>query len=132
MRAVDTNILVRLLTRDEPAQYRTAVQFFEDCRRIGEQVLISAVVLCELVWVLKSNYGLSKDLVLIGLAKLEGLDGIVLESADEVRTAIDQWTSGRGDFADYVIRQITASCGCSDVVTFDRALTGAPGFTVLR
>jgi predicted nucleic-acid-binding protein len=55
MNGLDTNVLVRYLTRDDPAQYRAAKSFLESACTQEEPGYINAIVLCELVWVRSNN-----------------------------------------------------------------------------
>ena len=132
MRGLDTNVLVRYLVADEPAQTASAIKIVEDARRTGELLFISIAVLCELVWVLSRSYGQAK-------AQIAGTNDLMLatiqfqiENDALVRRGLDAYRNGRADFADYLIGEICREAGCGDCVTFDRALMGAEGFTVLR
>src|SRR4029450_8321439 len=71
MKALDTNVLVRFLTQDDPQQSRRANQYIERVVERGESCLINLIVLCEMVWVLESAYRYPK-------AAIVALVGIVL------------------------------------------------------
>lgn len=132
MRAVDTNVLVRYMAADDPRQTRLAERFIESCRKEEEQVLIPILVLCELVWVLIRSYRNTKADVLAALEQILETDMFVVENDSLVRRSIEDYRAGKGNFADYLIGNIARGAGCSDTVTFDRALSGAHGFTLLR
>ncbi len=51
MKGLDTNVLVRYITRDDPGQERTASRFLDSARTRAEPIFVNAIVLCELVWV---------------------------------------------------------------------------------
>ena len=61
MIGLDTNILVRYLTQDDPAQVQKATQVIEGAVEQGEPLYITSIVLCEMVWVLEAAYGHSKQ-----------------------------------------------------------------------
>ena len=61
MKAVDTNVLVRYLVQDNPAQGQKAAAFIETAAAANDQILIGNIVLCEMVWVLDSAYAYAKS-----------------------------------------------------------------------
>ena len=132
MRAVDTNVLVRYMAADEPQQTRLAERFIESCTRQQETIFIPILVLCELVWVLERSYRNSKAGILAALDQIIETDLFAIENDSLVRRSIEEYRIGKGNFADYLIGNVAKHAGCSDTVTFDRALAGAPGFTLLR
>jgi predicted nucleic-acid-binding protein len=71
----NTNPLVRLLVRDDPAQAADVDALIEECLASGEAVLLNGILLCENAWVLESAYGFSGSV--IGEA-LEGEEGFRL------------------------------------------------------
>ena len=70
MRALDTNVLVRYLVNDDPAQAAVADRVLDDCRRKREPVFLSILVLCETVWVLASSFGQSKSEIVAVLERI--------------------------------------------------------------
>ncbi len=132
MRAIDTNILVRYMAADDPRQTRLAERFIEACRREEEPIFIPILVLCELVWVLDRSYRHAKAGILAALDQILETDLFVIENDGSVRRSVEEYRAGKGNFADYVIENVAKHAGCSDTVTFDRALAGAAGFTLLR
>ncbi len=132
MRSLDTNVLVRYLTTDDPRQARTAERVIEECRSSGEPIYLTVIMLCELVWVLGRSYGEGKTVIVGILEHLLELDQVRLEREDAVRRSLEIYRHGPASFSDYLIGEISREDGSRDTVTFDRALRGAPGFTVLR
>jgi predicted nucleic-acid-binding protein len=131
MIGVDTNVLVRYLTLDDPAQAALATEVVEGAARSGEPLFVSSVALCELAWVLDRAYGYRKPEI---VSAIEGLlRAAQLRFADPARlwAALADFRNGRADFADCVIGRDGASAGCDTTLTFDRALSGVPGFTIL-
>jgi predicted nucleic-acid-binding protein len=121
MIAIDTNVLARFLLRDEPGQYARARRIVEHGVR-GEGVFISVVVLCELVWVLRSAAKEPKDRVIATLDGLLGSDGVEIQERELVTQALQHYRAGAGDFSDYVIGSAAMQAGCTTVYTFDRKL----------
>lgn len=131
MRSLDTNILVRYIAADDPKQLSIAEAAIEECRKNHETLFLSIIVLCELVWVLDRRYQLSKPEVIRTLDEILDMDQIQLEHDELVRRSLEAYRNGKGSFSDYVIREVSDSHGCRDVITFDRNLKHSAGFTVL-
>ena len=112
--AIDTNIVVRFLTRDDPAQAARARSLLET----SSTFLLKTVVL-ETEWVLRTQYRFARDTVGAGIARLLGLPGVEVEDAAGVARALEWYGHGLA-FADALH---LASCGqASAFATFDRAL----------
>ncbi|HML18147.1 MAG TPA: type II toxin-antitoxin system VapC family toxin [Bryobacteraceae bacterium] len=131
MRAADTNLLVRYIINDDQKQADAVERFFEDCRASGEPVFIPVLVVCELLWVLERVYGQAKPELIAALEKMADAAFFQFEQEAVIRRCLEHYRSGKASFADYVIGEISREAGCRDTVTFDRALKGAPGFTLL-
>lgn len=132
MRSLDTNVVVRFLTADAPAQTAAAKRVVQDCREKDEPLFLTAIVLCELVWVLARRYGQPKSEIVETLDRILQTDQFRIEHEELVRRSLELYRHGKGNFADYLIGEISRHAGCRDTVTFDRALKGAAGFTLLR
>lgn len=122
MRALDTNVLVRYLTQDDPAQARRASAFIAKEVAAGDRCFIGSVVLCELVWVLRGAYRLGKADVVRALERITATAQFEIGERDVVLRALEDYRTGRGDFADYVIARYARESGCSETATFDARL----------
>ena len=131
MTGVDTNVLVRYLTQDEPRQARRATRFFEELASQGTRCMVGSVVLCELVWVLHGAYRLERDAIADTLDRLLNAAQVEIERRDVVMAAVGHYRRGPGDFADYVIGESHLRSGCDATVTFDRRLARVPAFRLL-
>lgn len=120
MTGLDTNILVRYLTRDDPAQYRTAKAFLESSCTPEQPGYVNHIVLCELVWVLKGAYGASKEEIVRILDQVLRTRQLKVQHRDEVRTALQDYKRSTADFADCLIGRLNQDAGCSNTVTFDQ------------
>jgi len=94
MLAVDTNVLVRLITQDDAAQVERAARLFQ-----REQVWIAKTVLLETEWVLRYVYGFTPQDVTDALQGLAGLSAVHLEDPVAVNQALS-WLDAGVDFAD--------------------------------
>jgi predicted nucleic-acid-binding protein len=132
VRGLDTNILLRFLTADDPVQTARVDALFAASEKAGERLFVSVVVLCELSWTLRSRpYGLDRAQILAVIEKILGTGQFEVQHRSLVRRALADYGAGRADFADYLIGWQSLEAGCADTVTFDRKLQGAAGFSVL-
>ena len=111
MRAVDTNVVVRFLTRDDPAQASRAKAVID-----AGDVFIGTTVLLETEWVLRSVYGFAREDVARALGALAGLPGVSVESPVLLGEALQRTVSGM-DFADAL--HLGAAERCEAMLTFD-------------
>jgi predicted nucleic-acid-binding protein len=125
---VDTNILVRYLTKDDEPQWQKAVEIIEG----GEQCFIANIVLCELVWVLRGKpYEFSRAEIGKTIEMMLQCPVFELENSSLVYQALHRFQQGKADFSDYLIGAIAQQLGCSKTVTFDRKLADNKGFKLL-
>ena len=111
MRAVDTNVVVRYLTGDDPGQAARARAVID-----AGNVFVSTTVLLESEWVLRSVYGLSRTEVAAALRAFAGLPGLSVESPAVLSEALDHAERGM-DFADAL--HLGAAARCEALLTFD-------------
>ncbi|MEA3412578.1 MAG: type II toxin-antitoxin system VapC family toxin [Pseudomonadota bacterium] len=129
MIAVDTNVLLRLIVEDDEAQTRQAVRLLDRLDADGQRALVPTIVACEIVWVLRSAYRFGRERIATALGQLLAARQLVFELPDVTTRALRAYEAGRGDFADYVVRESARAAGCDTVVTFDRKLQGEEMFT---
>jgi predicted nucleic-acid-binding protein len=129
MIGLDTNVLVRFLVEDDEEQCRRATAVIESTVERGQELYISDIVMCETVWVLTSAYRFSRTQIADVLAQLLRAKQMAFPSSDRIARSLDAYRSGRGDFADYLIREHARAAGCETVATFDEPLLKEPGFS---
>lgn len=130
--AIDTNVVVRLLVRDDEAQHLAARKLLANAAAANEPVLILLAVLLETEWVLRSRYKLDK-LSIAGafFGLLESAD-VELEHVPTVEEALYVWNQHTGaDFADCLFAARAAHLGRSRFMTFDVAAARLPGVELL-
>ena len=131
MIGLDTNVLVRYLTQDDPRRSRQANALVAEAVSGAGRLFVSAVVLCELVWVLRGAYSLDKATIVDALGRILATAQLEIDQKDVVREALDDYRAGGGDFADYVIGRRGREVGCERTATFDRRLKASVLFRVL-
>jgi predicted nucleic-acid-binding protein len=128
---LDSSVLIRFLTQDDPAQGRIATKVIEEAIDKGHPLYVSLPVLCETIWVLSRSYKLTREVVADVLDELLTSAVLELEQAEQVNESLGQYRQGRAGFTDYLIGALAKARGCESVCTFDRALRGADGFRLL-
>lgn len=127
MRAVDTSVLVRLLVRDDAAQVERAETF------VAPGAWLSHLVLVETVWVLATVYAMDAGRIATTVEMLLEHDRLVLQDADVVQAALENFRRGRAvGFADCLIIEVARKAGHLPVGTFDKRMSrmkGASGLT---
>jgi len=113
MIAIDTNLLVRILTNDDPIQARRAAKILQ-----SDDIFIPKTVILETQWVLHYAYAINKADIISGFQKLLGLPNIYPEDSETIAQAISRYQQGL-DFADSL--HLASSSGSDKFATFDAA-----------
>lgn len=116
MKAIDTSIVVRYLTGDDPRQAPRARAIVD-----AGDIFVSTTVLLEAEWVLCSVYGFSGQDVAAALRSFSGLPGILVENPALLAGTLDHAAAGM-DFADALHRGAAQTHHCETMFTFDRRL----------
>ena len=133
MIGIDTNVLVRLFVADTPAQAAAAARLVADSTAAGESIVVSPLVLAEMCWALAGSYRFDKAALIEALRHIADNPVFHIEDREAVEVAIDGWTAGRADFADYLIAAIARGAGARTTLTFDReAAKMRPAITLLE
>lgn len=115
MISLDTNVVVRVVTADDPDQLALALKVMR-----SEDLWLCRTVLLEIEWVLRYSYKLSRETILETFTRLLGYPNLSVEEPAAVRLALDLFGDGM-DFADAL--HLAASKGADRFVTFDRDLS---------
>jgi predicted nucleic-acid-binding protein len=114
MTGVDTNIIVRFLTGDDPGQSEKARAVLK-----RPDVFLPETVMLEAEWVLRNAYGFETSSIHDAFIKLCGLPNIILPNPHRMQTVLQWYTDGM-DFADAL--HLAASQACGTFFSFDRKL----------
>jgi predicted nucleic-acid-binding protein len=127
MNAADTNILVRIITGDEPSQTAAADRFVE------QGAWVSILAIAETTWVLKNAYNENAAGIAAAVDLLLGHTKLVVQDSDAVAAALELFRSRPSlGFSDCLMLQLARKAGHLPLGTFDRALGRAEGATLLR
>lgn len=117
MRAIDTNVLVRLIVRDDPRQTGSAEKF------AANGAWVSQLVLAETSWVLQSVYELDNKRIANAIEMLLNHRDLTVQDADVVQRALEVLRSKPAlGFSDCLIVEIARKAGHVPLGTFDRNL----------
>lgn len=128
MIGLDTNILVRLLTADDPIQTQQAAVFLHDRCSPEAPGFVNCVVIVELVWALQSIYGYSRANILLAMETLLANGSLAFESREQVHAALLAYKTTNCDLVDALIGAINRARGCEATATFDRKAAKLDGF----
>lgn len=129
MIGLDTNVLVRYLTQDDPEQSPLATALINGLDQ-DNPGYISIVTLVELHWVLRRAYQAGPDDVSTVIRKLSESQELLLQDPDLVRHALRQLTD-HAEFPDAVISELGRRVGCSHTATFDRRAARLDGMSLV-
>lgn len=132
MIALDTNILVRLITQDDPQQATLAERLVQQATEEGEVCFVSDVVLCELEWVLEECYGATRSDLLTAIQELASREVFAFEDSDALHWAIDLFRKSKVELSDALIGSKARTEGARTTYTFDRVLSQQEGYSLLR
>jgi len=131
MIGLDTNILVRYLTQDDPNQSRKATNEIAKGLSAGDMFFIADIVMCELVWVLETAYGYARQEIVQVLERILRTKQFQFENKDLLWQSLADYRNKKGNFADHLIGRAGHKAGCRETLTFDAGLKNNPIFRVL-
>ena len=128
MIGLDSNILVRYLTQDDPIQSAKATEIIEQLLTEENPGFVSVVAMVETVWVLDRAYDLPTQEIAATVERMLQTAVLIVENEQDVFTAVIALKQGKGSFADALIAALGARAGCSCTLTFDRKALRLSGF----
>jgi predicted nucleic-acid-binding protein len=129
MIGLDSNVVVRYLTQDDPVQSPLASKVIDSLNE-ARRGFISIVTLVEISWVLTRAYGVERRLLARTIERLLDSAELTIERADAVRDVIPLANEG-ADFGDAIIARLGEQAGCESTVTFDRRASERAGMQLI-
>lgn len=127
MRAVDTNVLVRLVVRDSPEQVRLAESF------IASGAWVSHLVLAEAMWVLDAVYDRTAEQIASAIDMLLNHKDLTIQDAEVVTAALEHFRKRPAlGFSDCLVLEVARKAGHTPLGTFDRDLAKLDGVKRLQ
>lgn len=131
MIGIDTNILIRIINDDDPAQSKKIRTLLAPFDSVPQSVRINDVVLAEAVWTLQSAYRWNESEIVAALRVLAATSTFAFENRDTFLAAIGSYEQSGAGFGDCLIAGKNTDAGCDFTATFDRAMFSVPGVKVL-
>jgi predicted nucleic-acid-binding protein len=128
MVGLDTNILVRYLTQDDPIQSPKATEIIEQELTEENPGFVSMVAIIETVWVLDRVYRFAAVEIANAVERILQAGVLIVENEREIFKAMTALQEGQGDFSDALIAELGVKSGCSHTLTFDRKAARLPGY----
>lgn len=128
MIGVDTNILVRYFTQDDPEQAQIVEKIIENYGSSPNSLFINNIVMCELVWVLERGYKYSKEQVGVVINQMLSTEEFVFEKQELLWLALNEYVQNNSDYSDALIGLINKSSGCKETLTFDQVAAKTDNF----
>ena len=132
MIAVDTNIIIRFLVRDDETQAEAAYKRFKRAEADKESFFVPLLVLLETILVLGSAYGKSRREVLGCIEDMRRMPIFEFEKDGAVERLLADGRSWKADLADILIAHSAQVNGCEAGITFDKGAAKLPFFRLLQ
>ncbi len=132
MKAIDTNILIRFITKDDDKQAQLIYQLFKQAEEKNEKLFVPLLVILEVIWVLESNYESSNSEILATLSDLLLMPILLFESEEVVKNFIDSAHNTKFDLSDLLIAHSAHSFDCQSILTFDKKASKFKYFELLK
>lgn len=129
MRGLDTNVIVRFLTRDDERQYQKSYKLLTQDK---VRFLISYPTLVEMIWVLESRYKYAKKKLIFVLEEIKHTKNFYFPDHSIVEKSIKDYKKSTADFADCLIGALNKEHNCDTTNTFDKKAAKLSTFTLLR
>ena len=131
MKGVDTNFLVRFLTRDDEHQATAVFTAIKSAESTRERLFIPLIVVLELIWVLESAYDIARNDIIEAIGDLLLLPVFQFEQPKVLQEALVAAASTGHDLSDLMIAHCAKGHGCTKVLTFDKKASRYPLFELV-
>ena len=132
MIAVDTNIVVRFLVREDEKQAELARKRLKQAEENRERLLIPLVVILETIWVLESAYDKTRAEILDAIRAMRQMPVFEFQSNEIVERLLADGADYNADLADILIAESARAFGCESGITFDKGAAKLPFFRLLK
>lgn len=120
MNAIDTNILIRFLMRDDAQQANLAYGLLKQTEQRGELLFVPIAVVLEMIWVLESAYGISREEIIASINDLLSMPIFMFETQTAVQKFVVSARKNNFDLSDLLLAHSAAHANCNKVYTFDK------------
>lgn len=132
MKALDTNVLIRFLVKDDEQQAKAVYRLFKQAESEAEVFFIPTLVVLEAVWVLDSVYEITRQEILDAIDELLLMPVLEFDAQSAIRRFILSGRENRTDLSDLLIAHYVKYLGCNSVITFDKRAAKLELFELLK
>ena len=120
MKALDTNVLVRFLVRDDKKQAGIVYRLFKRAEGKNDPFFVPLLVVLETIWVLESVYEISREEIRTSLQELLLMPILIFEAQSALQSTLSSAQTNKIDLADLLIAHSAKLSNCDGVLTFDK------------
>jgi predicted nucleic-acid-binding protein len=130
--ALDTNVLVRFLVKDDDIQASVAYRLFKQSEEKQEPLFVPLLVVLETVWVLQSSYNIADEDIVLAINQLLLMPMLKFEGQSAIQGFIASAHDVTLDLADLLIAHSAKASNCQQVFTFDKKAASFKYFQLLE
>jgi len=131
MKSLDTNIIIRFLVNDDLKQGELVKKLLLKAEKNNEVFFISIVVVLEIIYVLDSVYGYSREEIIFALEAMLSMSVLFFENVEVVQKLIISAGKTGIELEDLLIGVIAKEAGCEKTITFDKKAAKSSFFELL-
>ncbi len=131
MKAIDTNVLIRFLVKDDMKQAEIVYRIFKQAESENEILFVPILVILETVWVLESVYEISRQDILDSINELLLVPILKFEAQSAILNFASSAQESKIDLSDLLIAYSARFSGCDSVLTFDKRASSSELFEFL-
>ena len=132
MKALDTNVIIRFLVRDDKQQAEIVYRLFKRVERKNETLFVPLLVVLETLWVLESVYDISREEIYVSLQELLLMPILIFEAESAVQSTLAAAQISKIDLSDLLIAHSAKFSRCDAVLTFDKRAANFALFEQLK
>ena len=132
MKALDTNVLVRFLVKDDAEQAQQVYRLFKEAENRQQRLFVPILVVLETIWVLQAVYDVDDPDILAALNDLLMMPVLLFEAPPVLHAFIVAAKGNNFDLADLLIAHSARGLNCDTVLTFDKKAAKFSGFELIN
>jgi len=132
MKALDTNVLIRFLVKDDERQAKIIYKLFKQAELYKEILYVPLLVVLETIWVLESAYKIPRHDILDSINDLVLMPILEFEAQSTILSFISSAQETQTDLSDLLIAHAAKSAGCECMLTFDKYASENKFFNLLK
>ncbi|MEA3428620.1 MAG: type II toxin-antitoxin system VapC family toxin [Thermodesulfobacteriota bacterium] len=132
MKALDTNVLVRFLVKDDEQQAKTIYRIFKQAESDKEVFFVPLLVVLETIWVLESVYKIARQEISSSINELILMPILEFETQSAILNFVSSARETKMELSDLLIAHSAKFSGCECVLTFDKRASNFGLFELLR